>query len=156
MVFRDNDSYADMARFLEALLKNNAGALGIANLPNGTPSVFYGDQQNIPVTPTACIDPGGKRRELNGAPRKTDVTLYNYIIVYRYELGSVSDQQEDADDLIEDIEALIHQDAFMSNSVLHSMVVGIDSGYLQRRNALYRSSRLTVEATVTKQLPSQF
>lgn len=146
---RDNDSYEDMAKFLETLLNNNKVTLGLA-------SVFYGDQNNIPHTPTACIDPGGKRRELEGAPRRTKTTLYNYIIVYHNKLVDVSTLQDDADNRAEAIEALIHQDPYMSDSVVHSMVTSIDSGYLERRNAIYRASRLTVEASVWKQLPSQF
>jgi hypothetical protein len=147
--FRANDSYVDMAKFLEALLVTNRVSLGLS-------AVFFGDQANVPSTPTACVDPGGKSRTLNGAPRRTLVTLTNYVIIYHYEVKSLQQVREDADRLAETVETLIHSDSFMGDSVLDSLVIAVESGYLSRRNSLYRASRLTVEATVQAQLPSQF
>ena len=149
MGFRDNDSYVDMAKFLELTLNLNKVALGLSE-------VFFGDQQNIPSTPVACIDPGGKQRQHDGAPRRVLTTLTNYILIYHYEVKSLQEVLEDADRLAETIESLIHFDAYMADSVVHSLVTSVESGYLERRNSLYRASRLTIEATVQVQLPSEF
>jgi hypothetical protein len=151
MVFRNNDSYVDMAKFLQNLLITRATDTGIA-----ARDVYFGDQQNVPRTPSACIDPGGKTRTRNGDPRRTLVTLTNYIIVYHYEVKSLQDVREDADRLGETVEAIVHEDSFMGDSVLDSMVISVESGYLQRRNSMYRATRLTIEATAQTQLPSQF
>jgi hypothetical protein len=122
----------------------------------GLAQVYFGDQQNIPLTPVACVDPGGKSRALDGAPRRTLTVMTNYVLVYHYEVKSLQDVREDAERLAEAVETLIHADPYMTDSVVHSLVTSVESGYLSRRNSLYRASRLTVEATVQAQLPSEF
>lgn len=148
---RDNDSYVDMAKFLEVLLKTRFADTGIA-----PQNVYYGDQENVPRTPTACVDPGGKVRVLDGAPRRTMTTMTNYVIVYHYELAALPLVREASDRTAEKIEAIIHEDPYMNESVVDSMVTAVESGYLSRRNVIYRASRLTVEARSVKQLPSTF
>lgn len=148
---RDDDSYVNMAKYLENLLKTRHADTGVE-----VQDVYYGDQENIPRTPSACVDPGGKRRDLQGAPRRTEATMTNYVIVYHYEVKSMQDVREAADRVAEKIEDIIHEDAYMGNSVFDSMVTAVESGYLMRRNSLYRASRLTVEARAMKQLPSTF
>lgn len=141
------DKYHVVALKLKTMLEDAANTLGIKD-------VFYGDQNNIPRNPAVCIDPGEKRRELNGAPRRTMVTMTNYIIVYHNEVKSMQDVRLGSDDLGEKIEDLIHTDATLGDLVIDSMVTGIESGYLQRNRALFRASRLTVEARQQVQLPA--
>lgn len=150
---RDNDSLVDMADYLINLLKlpANVALSGVA-----VEDIYYGDQTNIPRTPSACVEPGTKTRQLQGAPRRTQVDKVCHIIVYHAEVGSSSDLRKEADKTSEKIEGIIHADPYMTETVMDSMVTAIDSGYLLRRNTLYRASRLTVEARAMKQLPSQF
>lgn len=136
----------EMGDYLVDLLTSNKSSLGLQD-------VFYGDQNNIPRTPTACMDPGDKRRELNGAPRRTLVTLTNYIIVYHNKMQSTAKVRREDDLLAEAIEAVIHQDGTMAGLVIHSMVTSIESGYLMRDRTMFRASRITVEATVQEMLP---
>jgi hypothetical protein len=139
-------SYVDMAKYLETLIRNNAINLGIAD-------VYYGDQNQIPRTPSVAIEPGGKIRELNGAPRRTRVTLTNYVIVYHNPMKPMAVIRQEDDERAEAIEALIHANAQLSGLVIDSMVTSIESGYLMRERTMFRSSRLTVEAHSQEMLP---
>lgn len=139
-------SYVDMGNYLVQLMKDNQVDLTLAD-------VFYGDQSNIPRTPTACMDPGGKNRELNGAPRRSLVTITNYIIVYHNKMQGTEKIRLEDDQRAEAIEALIHTDSTMGGLVIDSMVTGIESGYLMRERTMFRASRLTVEARVQEMLP---
>lgn len=141
------NSLQDVAEYLETLLVNQQGALGLAD-------VYYGDQSRIPRTPTACIDPGEKRRELNGIPRRTDVRFINYVLLYHNPIDSVIALTKESDALAEEIETLIHLDAKMGGLVIDSMVTTVEFGYQTRGSSLYRVSRLTVEGRSQVQLPS--
>jgi hypothetical protein len=136
-----------VADFLEALLETNKGALGLQD-------VFYGDQNRIPRTPTACVDPGEKRRQLNGAPRRTQLDIVIYILVYHNAVTNVEVLAKTNDKLSEDIETVIHVDAQMGGLLIDSMVTNIEFGYASRGKTLYRVSRLTVEGRSQAQLPS--
>jgi hypothetical protein len=136
-----------VADFLEALLETNKGALGLQD-------VFYGDQNRIPRTPTACVDPGEKRRQLNGAPRRTQLDIVIYILVYHNAVTNVEVLAKTNDKLSEDIENVIHLDAQMGGLLIDSMVTNIEFGYASRGKTLYRVSRLTVEGRSQAQLPS--
>ena len=147
------DSFTEFARITQALLEANKVALGLQ-------VVYFGDQARIPITPAACVEPGGKRRVLNGMPRRTEVTLACYVIVYHYNLKSPQDIREDVDDQAELIESFLHMDAQLRDTnsemrVIDSMVTDIDSGYSTKsRNSLFRASRLTFEARSQVLLPS--
>lgn len=146
------DSYVTLAQIIETKLKDNATPLGLA-------AVYYGDQERIPFTPAVCIEPGGKNRRLNGAPRRTEVDLTCYIIVYLYNIASPEDVRLADDSLAEDIETLLHTDAQLRDGslvpqVIDSMVTSIESGFQPKRNSLFRASRLTFEARSQVLLPS--
>lgn len=146
------DSYVSLAQIVETILNTNKVALGLQ-------SIYFGDQERIPYTPCACVEPGGKERRLTGMPRRTEVTLTCYIIVYLYNLASPEDVREDADGKAEQIEAVLHADAQLRDAsleprVIDSMVTSVDSGYQPKRNSLYRASRLTFEARSQVLLPS--
>lgn len=135
------------AEFLDTLLETNKVALGLA-------AVFYGDQNRIPVTPTACVDPGEKRRELNGAPRRTSIVLTAYILIYHNPVKNVETIARESDAISEAVEAKIHESAQMGGIVIDSLVTVVEYGYQNKNNTLYRVSRLTVEGRSQAQLPS--
>lgn len=143
------ESMHAVSKYLEDLLEGKKEEIGLH-------SVFYGDQDRIPHTPTACIEPGEKRRQLNGAPRRTEVTITVYVLVYHNPVTSTQTIREENDKVAEAIETEIHKDAYMDGLVVDSMVTMIESGYQMRSNTLFRSSRLTIEARSQVQLPSSF
>lgn len=146
------DSYASFAKITHDLLETNKAGLNLQ-------AVYFGDQARIPVTPAACVEPGGKRRALNGLPRRTEVNLTCYVLVYHYRLATVEEIREDLEFHAEQIETFLHGypqlvDIAGSPRVVHCMITDIDTGYSTKRNSLFRASRLTFEATSQVQLPS--
>jgi hypothetical protein len=141
------DSLKVFSEFLETLLETNKGTLGLAD-------VYYGDQSRIPRTPTACIDPGEKFQELNGAPRRVMITFTTYILLYHNPVKGVETLTKESDGIAEAIENRIHLDVDMGGIVIDSLVRRIEYGYQTRGNTLYRVSRLTVEGRSQEQLPT--
>lgn len=146
------DSYVAFAKDVQTRLEAAKVTLGIEQ-------IFYGDQERIPVTPAVCIEPGDKKRTLNGLPRRTEVQMTVYLLVYHYQLDSPQTIRENNDELAESIETFLHQDAqFRDGSsvptVVDSMVTSIESGYQPKRNSLFRASRITLEARSQMQLPA--
>lgn len=143
---------AVMCRFLTDKLNGAKNALQLAD-------VFYGDQERLPRTPAACVEPGEKQRELNGAPRRTMITFTNYVIVYHNPVKTATKIREEDDQRAEAIERFIHADPYFADNlgadqVIDSLVTSIESGYQMKNNTLYRASRLTIEARQQEQLPT--
>lgn len=143
------DSMVVVSKYIETVLTNANGTLLLAD-------IFYGDQERIPRTPAACVEPGEKRRQLNGMPRKTQVDMTVYIIVYHYRISSLEEVREDNDELAELIETAVHVDAQLGGNVVDSMVTSIESGYQVKGKSLFRASRLTIEARSQALLPATF
>jgi hypothetical protein len=145
------DSYVDLAKDVQTRLEAAAVSLGLT-------AVYYGDQDRIPTTPAACVEPGDKDRELNGMPRRTEVEMTVYVILYLYNLKSPEEIREDVDTIGEAVESLLHTDAQLRGvggepTVIDSMVRRVESGYQQKRNSLFRATRLTFVARSQVQLP---
>lgn len=141
------DSLVTVVDAVTAKLESNVEALGLTD-------VFFGDQDLIPRSPAACVEPGTKERDLQGANRRTENTFTIYILVYHSEVRSPQSNRRDADVLAEAIETLLHQDATLSGLVRHCYVVKVESGYARKQNGVMRSSRITFEASNMTRLPS--
>jgi hypothetical protein len=142
-----SDSLYDIAKYVQTLIETNQTSLNITD-------VYYGDQDKIPRVPTACVDTGVKRRQLAGAPRRTQVDVDLYVMVYTAAVASQEVNREQDDLIAENIETLIHQDATMNGLVIDSLVSDVEYGYALRSNSLFRTARLTVTARDLVQLPS--
>lgn len=146
-----NSSYLVLAKDIQARITAAKDTLGID-------AIYYGDQDRIPTTPTVCVEPGTKTRRLNGLPRRTEIDMTVYLIVYHYQIASTQVIRENNDSLAERLEDLLHNDAQLRDAnneptVSDSLVTSIESGYQQKRNTLFRASRLTFEARSQEQLP---
>ena len=119
----------------------------------GLMGVFYGDQQKLPTTPVACVEPEGKSNDLKGAPRRIKVDFTIYVLIYHSYISSPEDNRKDADAMCETVEGLIHANPTLDGLVIHSMVGEIKSGYVNRAGQLTRASRLTITAQSQSQLP---
>ena len=140
------DSLNSVAKEIQSLLEADQVTLGLAD-------VFYGDQSRIPRTPAACIEPGDKKREYVGAPRRTEVGFTVYVIVYHYSLQSIQETQNENDLLAESIETLIHSNVTLNGLVIDSLVSNIELGYQAKGNTMFRASKITIEAKSRVQLP---
>lgn len=144
------DSFYVFAKKLQSIAENAKDDLGIAD-------IWYGDQQQIPRTPTLCIVPDGKTRQIEGAPRRSRNNLKCYLVLYHSKVQDVQKNSEEVDQLAEALEAEVHKDPTLGGLVIHSLVSSIDAGEITRlvntTKTLFRASRLTVEGNSKTLLP---
>ena len=141
------DRMAQMAKYIQLQIDEAKAELGIK-------AVYYRDQMKIPTTPTVCVEPGTKRRDLQGVPRATLVTMEIILLVYLFKIGSTLQQAgEDVDTLAEDLEVFLHKDPQMGGQAIHSYMTSVEYGYAQRDSSSFRTVRMTFETTSKVQLP---
>lgn len=119
----------------------------------GIAQVMYGDQDKIGPTPLVCVEPSEKRRAINGAPRRTSVTLELYVLIYHGRIQDVQLNRQEADELAEAIEKRLHLDPTCGSLAVHSLVSNLASGVANKGGALHRATRLTFTAESQVQLP---
>jgi hypothetical protein len=116
--------------------------------------VYYGDQAKIPRTPTVCVEPGTKRRNLEGAPRVTRNTMDVMLLVYLMKIGGTTQTtRQEVDEIAESIEGFLHTDPQLNGLAIHSYVTLLESGYADRGGTLFRTARLTFEVDTKTLLP---
>lgn len=119
----------------------------------GLHSVFYGDQDLIPGTPTVCVEPDQKDQDY----KPTGFFRQNisvFLLVYVNKVTSPQANRKEADILAEEIEDFIHTDRTLldaNNSnlprVIEIHVSRIESGYATKKGEIYRTSRITLSGT---------
>jgi hypothetical protein len=140
------DKTSVVAAAVHSLLEENKVALGLVD-------VWYGDQDKIPRQPAACVEAGSKGRTLNGAPRRTEVTMEVFVIIYHERVTDSEENQRKSELLSEAVESLLHQNQDLDGLVIHSMVTSNEPGYVVRGGAQVKASRLTFQCTSQKMLP---
>lgn len=119
--------------------------------------VFYGDQDMIRTTPTVCVEPSDKVRELAGVPNMTENTLEVFILVYHNKVQDNQDTRKEVDQLAYEIEFLLHQDLQMQvvggPMLIHGFVMRNESGYAYKGKTLYRTARITFRGRNKTSLP---
>jgi hypothetical protein len=119
-------------------LVENKEALGLAD-------VFYDDQNQIPRTPTACVVPDEKSRELAGVPRLSQNTFGLYVLLYTSKIGDVQDNARDALAFAEQVEFFLHSDPTLGGLVVHSFCTRTEPGYRTRDKTTFRACRIKFE-----------
>jgi hypothetical protein len=141
------DSLVVVAGAVSDILVGVQGTLGIQD-------IWYGDQDRIPRSPAVCIETGEKTRELNGAPRRTLVSLPIYLLVYHNALeAGANDQRLKNDTLAEAIETELHNHEDLGGLVVHSYCTALEPGYQRKRDALWQVTNITFVATSQVMLP---
>lgn len=144
------DSFYVFTKAIQAIAEAAKEDLGLVD-------IWYGDQKQIPRTPTLCVVADGKTREIEGAPRRSRNNLKCYLVLYHSKIQDVQKNSEEVDQLAERLEAEIHKDPTLGGLVIHSLVTGIDAGEITRlvntTNTQFRAARLTVEAFSKTMLP---
>ena len=137
------DQPSVLTQYQVDLLKANAVALGIPNIPTGGPSIFYGDQQLIPVTPTLCVESVERNRELMNTGNNAQVTFTQYIYIYH---GKVQDDQlnvKECNEFAEQVEQVLNADKQMGGNVIYGYVIQMTPGVLVRSpRTMMRATRL--------------
>ena len=139
--------YSDVANGKLGLFCQKVFDLLEANkVPLGLADVFYGDQQQIPRTPAACVEPDGKRRILQGVPRRTENTFGLYVLLYISEISqSVQDNARESIEFAERVEDLLHADPTLDGLLIHSFCVEVEPGYRMRKDTRFRACRIKFE-----------
>ena len=127
-----------VGEYMLAWLTANMATLGLE-------AIFYDDQALIPKTPTLCVVPAGKRRELAGAPVRTNVEYTIYLMLYQEKIQDVQVNFRESMVLAEAVEQFLHTDLSMGGNCQFSMVTGVEPGYAIRSRTLMRCTRLTWE-----------
>lgn len=140
------DSLVQVTLWVETLLDDRKAQLGLKD-------VYYGDQNKVPFTPVACVEPGRKRRVMEGAPRQGRMTMEVIILVYLLKIGDIQATRKEVDAVAELIETELHKDAQMDGLAIHSFVSELESGYAYRGSSLYRTARITFEVDSKVGLP---
>jgi len=122
---------------------------------------FYGDQSQLAATPTICVEPNTKTRELAGVPNMTQNDFEIFIIVYISQVQDMNVSRKQADELAYDVEKFIHQDLQLKDpnnsnapSLIHGFVRENESGYSIKKSTMYRSARLTYFGRNKTSLPA--
>jgi hypothetical protein len=119
--------------------------------------VWYGDQDRIRTTPTVCIEPSDKTRDLAGAPSMTENTFEIFILVYHNKIQDNQTTRKEVDQLAFEIEFLLHQDLQLATAgvprLIHGFVMRNESGYVWKNGTLYRTARLTYRGKNKTSLP---
>lgn len=125
----------------------------MANL--GLQSVWYGDQHLLPKTPAACIVPGEKRREFQGATFRTLNDIQTYVLVYFGKIQDIQQNLHSAMQLAEAIELLVHQDLLLGGNVISCLCNIIDPGVINKGGVWVMGARMTFQSMSKTTLPQQ-
>lgn len=104
--------------------------------------IFYGDQQRITHTPTICVEPSQKTRELAGAPNMTMNTFEIIVLVLINKVADTIITRKQSDQLAYDVEKFLHQDLQLNGLLIHGFVERSESGVTTKNNTMYRAARL--------------
>lgn len=122
-------------------------------------SVFYGDQDRLPTTPTVCVETGNTARPLAGAPQAVQATHTCYILVYFGSVQSEQDNKLEAEQCSERIVAYLDDNlqlkdlAGLDPKVIHGWCTEIDPGYAVKNDrTLTHAVRITWQGISKYQL----
>jgi hypothetical protein len=112
--------------------------------------LFYGDQNRIGVTPTACVESGITQRSLAGVPSRTENELQCYIIIYWARVDETQVTKLQAEQAGEAIARYLDANLTLARSgdggiVIHGFISSIEPGYTYRNQGktLMQTVRLT-------------
>lgn len=115
----------------------------------GFQSVWFGDQNLIPKTPTVCVEPGTKRRELYASQDHTENNIDTYFLIYHSPISEMQQARRDNIRLAESLERYLHMnhlrlyDASGRQLTVHGSCVELDPGYATKANTLYHTTQIT-------------
>lgn len=135
------DSLVSVSNYVLSLLQDPTWMTA-----NNVAQVLYGDQDKIGPVPLICVEPSQKERQLNGAPRRTEVDMEINVIIYFGILQDNEANRKGADQLAEAVEARLHSNSTCGSLVIHSMVSNLSSGVANKGGSLYKAARLTFTA----------
>lgn len=123
-------------------------------------SVFYGDQDKLPTTPTVCIETGNTNKPLSGIKQMVTATHTCYVLVYHSKVQDVQDNRYQAEQVGEAIAGFLDANLELKTpngagtdpKVIHGHCIDIDPGYAIKDRTLYQAVRITWQGISKYQL----
>lgn len=144
---------ANLTDRLDVLCEDVFSRLTASKVAIGLEDVWMGDQERVPRTPSAAVEPGPKSRDYNGAPRRFLVTMDVYVMVYLEKVQAASTNVRASMKLTETVEEVLHANAQLGGLVIASYVYQNEPGFAERDKTMFRASRITFRCTSQAQLP---
>lgn len=107
--------------------------------------VWYGDQNMIPRTPAAAVEPGSKTRAWSGTSSQSENRFSIDVIIFHSRLEDVNLTRKEALEQAEQVEELLHSDLTMGGLVIDSLCTAVEPGYAERGNLLLQATSVTWE-----------
>lgn len=129
----------------------------------GISDVWFGDQQALPRTPSLCVEPGMKKRTLQGVPNMPLTNIDTIFLLYHSKVDI--DQQTTRRDCIkvaEDVELYLHQhcDPLLASNgsqlTIQGMITEADPGYSYKSRSTYNAVQMTFTSQVKVNLQRLF
>jgi len=120
----------------------------------GIKSVYYGDQTTFPDTPSLCVEPGAKSRELSGMTYRLDNNFRVFLLIYHTGIEGTRVIQQVCDAITEDVEDAINRESApvsygggtqFGGIITSGHVTSVEHGYRVLSDGLMRLNRLTWE-----------
>jgi hypothetical protein len=144
------DSTETIANYIYTKIKLPANMTSL-----GLSSVWYGDQELLPVTPAVCVSPGPKQREFQGATFRTLNTIETYALVYYGKIQDIQVNLHSATTLADSIETLIHSDLTLGGNVIAVLCTQNEPGVINKAGVWVMGARLTFQSTSKTTFPAQ-
>ncbi len=112
----------------------------------GLKDVLFGQQLMIPLSPSAVVTPGPKRKDLVGvsAPGgRTQNTLTVFIEVHSMKIGNEATERLALDQLSETIEDKLNEETTMGGIIIHGYITDWNPGVSTMENGQFRTVRMT-------------
>lgn len=110
----------------------------------GLNHVWYGDQDRIPVTPSATVESGSLESALAGTGFWTSHEVTIYVMVYFAKITNQSELKKEGDEFAERVRDTVHQNKTLNGLVIHGNVTLMEPGVARRGGAKLRGTRLTI------------
>ena len=119
----------------------------------GLQTVFYGDQSLVGKVPAVAVESGPRESGLAGAPSYRVDHIFNvFILIYHAELRNTQVTKKECEEVAEAVENVLNANKNLDGLVLQGNVVGLDPGYANRANTIYRASRIHWQGTSKTQI----
>jgi hypothetical protein len=137
-------------RFFDILDANKA-SLGIQD-------VWFGDQQLVPRVPALCVEPGTKRRVLQGVPDLTLNEIDTHFLLYHSPVADSQTSRRAAIAFAEAVETFLHENHLRLHAAngdqltIHGFMAEMDPAYSFRPGTLHHAAVMTWTSTTKRRL----
>ena len=139
---------SEIASYIEGLLETNKVSLQLAD-------VWFGDQQLLPHTPSACVIVGATEFTSAGSPRRVQADFEVQVLIYHCKLQDQQVTELECSQRAEATAALLNAIITGHGILVGSFVTKIEPGFVDKNNGQtwYKTSRVTFSGFSLFNLP---